>query len=253
MRIIFLNTWHSTLRDELSAYVQNNLSSTDVFCFQESREEDRAAYAKLLANDFTLVSIERRNELTGSNYGNAFYVRKTIPIRSTGTLFEDEPDAQDIGLAVYAALDVGGTEVTVCNVHGVPRPGDKLDTPVRVRQTQTILDTFAGQKAVIIGGDFNLLPDTKSVQLFAEHDYKNLISDFAIKTTRNHITFEKYPNNIQLYADYVFASPSVKVKNFVVPAVVVSDHQPLELEVEIETSKSTLQVSGKIAVAEAVS
>ena len=66
------------------------------------------------------------------------------------------------------------------------RPGHKLDTPVRLRQSKLILDFLkdkVGSK--IIGGDFNLLPETRSVEMFEKAGYRNLIKEFGIKNTRN--------------------------------------------------------------------
>jgi len=243
MKIIFLNTWHSTMRDELYNYVKTHLSTTDIFCFQEAREEDRELYAGLFAKDFTLHAVKRTNPITDSEYGNALYVRSTIPVTASGAIFEYETGARDIGLASYVTLDIEGAKVTVCGIHGVPLPAHKLDTPARIYQSQTLIDTFEGQDAVVIGGDFNLLPSTKSVQLFEAHGYRNLIRDFEIPTTRNRIVFEKFPDNMQLYADYAFVSKSLSVKGFIVPEVIVSDHQPLELEVEPNAFRDALAAS----------
>jgi len=86
----------------------------------------------------------------------------------------------------------------------------------------------------VIGGDFNLMPDTESVGLFEKSGYKNLIKDFDIKTTRSSLNSGKYPEgDIQYFADYAFVSPEVKVKDFKVPQVEISDHLPLILEFEI--------------------
>jgi endonuclease/exonuclease/phosphatase family metal-dependent hydrolase len=111
----------------------------------------------------------------------------------------------------------------------VPLPGHKIDTPKRLYQSEAILNMFEEKGAVIIGGDFNLLPHTQSVQTFVEQGYRNLITEFDIKTTRNQITYERHPDNIQYYADYAFVSPAIEVIDFIVPTDIVSDHQPLEL------------------------
>jgi endonuclease/exonuclease/phosphatase family metal-dependent hydrolase len=84
----------------------------------------------------------------------------------------------------------------------------------------------------IIGGDFNLLPETKSAQMFEENDYRSLIKEFRIRTTRNRLAWELYPNDKQYYADYVFVSPGVNVKEFSVPENEISDHLALILRVE---------------------
>ena len=89
----------------------------------------------------------------------------------------------------------------------------------------------------IIGGDFNLNPDTKSVKIFEEVGYKNLIMDFGIKNTRNEISWKQFQNKPgfvkQYFADYVFVSKDVKVRKFEVPYNEISDHLPQILEFEV--------------------
>lgn len=67
--------------------------------------------------------------------------------------------------------------------------------------------------------------------MFKEHGYQDLIEDYSITTTRNHIALDPYPDNPQYHADYAFASPDIRVTDFTVPSTVVSDHQPLELSI----------------------
>lgn len=231
MKILFLNTWHATLADELQTYIQNNLSSTSIFCFQEADSTSRALYENLLLPDFELFETKRL-EVDGTWYTNATYVRRTLKVVERYDLFLEQPEGMHLGVANYVTVEQDGKRITVCNVHGIPQPGNKLDSPARLYQTETLINTFAEHESVVIGGDFNLLPEAQSVRSFAEHGYRNLIVDYNVQTTRNAYTFDKYPNNIQYYADYVFVSPILTVTSFVVPEVIVSDHQPLEVIVQ---------------------
>ena len=228
MKVIFLNTWHGEMQSELHTYINKHLHDTDVFCFQESRSQDRVAYEELLAPDFE-IHVAQRQEPDGSWFSNVTYVRKSIPIIEKSSLFTTSVDGLSVGIAAVLTLQLDDVELTICNVHGVSQPGHKLDTPARLYQSKEIIEAFKDKEAVIIGGDFNLLPQAQSIQTFTQHGYRNLISEFDIKTTRNHITYDLYPDNIQYYADYAFVSPAVQVANFTIPSDVVSDHQPLEL------------------------
>lgn len=230
MKIIFLNTFHSGVAQELRAYIEKHIATTDIFCFQEAPKEDRVTYEDLFA-EFEVHTAHKGDE-PSNRYGNTTYIRKSVEVKKTDTLFEVDKDGIKLGLTTVFTVEVQGKLLMFCNVHGIPIPGHKLDTPARLLQSQAILDAISGD-AIIIGGDFNLLPETESVQVFAEHGYRNLIADFDIKTTRNRLTFERFPDNIQLYADYAFTSPAIKVTDFVVPGDVVSDHQPLELTFEL--------------------
>lgn len=82
----------------------------------------------------------------------------------------------------------------------------------------------------ILGGDFNTLPDEKSITMFETAGYKSLIKDFAVNTTRNRYVWERYPKNKMYYSDYVFVERGTKLKSFDVPGIEVSDHLPMVVE-----------------------
>jgi len=252
MKVIFLNTWHGQLRDELRAYVQQNMHTTDAFCFQEAHGDDRLPYDDLLTDDFALHAVNRQNESNGSWYGNVIYVRKNFHIAETGGLFTEDTEGHEVGIAAYLTLKINDTKLTICNVHGIPYPGDKLDSPARLYQSKTILNAFADTQNVIIGGDFNLLPHTTSIQTFSDNGYQNLIADFAIESTRNRITYEKYPEDIQYFADYAFVSPGLKVNDFIVPTEIVSDHQPLELDFDLPGNQQLVDANDSVETATAL-
>jgi endonuclease/exonuclease/phosphatase family metal-dependent hydrolase len=114
---------------------------------------------------------------------------------------------------------------------GQPKPGTKLDTKEREEASKRIIDFMkekSGEK--IIGGDFNLLPNTQSILAFENSGYKNLIKEFNIKTTRNNNAWKHYEDK-QLFADYVFVSKNLKIKKFEVIENEISDHLPLILTI----------------------
>ena len=228
MKLTFLNTWDGTLHDELREYVSQTRDTTDLFCFQEAQADTQHAYEDLVS-EYNKYYHEKNQ--VNLQLANVIFVRKDIDVVDSGTLLNE---GSDIGFANYVVLKKGNIETSVCNVHGIPNPGDKLDSPERIEQSQVIIDYFRNKGRVVIGGDFNLLPETQSVKLFEEHGYQNLIARYAIKTTRNHIALDAYPDNPQYYADYVFTSPGIQVQDFSVPNDIVSDHQPLSVRVADE-------------------
>ncbi len=228
MELVFLNTWNGQLHDELREYVQKLRQSTDLFCFQEAHTTNQSAYDDLLTEGYDKYYSEKYQP--NLEQANVMYVRKGIEVIRSGTLLNE---GSDIGFANYVVLKQGDTETSVCNVHGIPHPGNKLDTAERIEQSTTILNHFAQDERVVIGGDFNLLPETESVKLFESHGYRNLIAEYAIQSTRNHISLDAYPDNPQYFADYVFTSPAVEVVDFSVPSDIVSDHQSLRVSIEV--------------------
>ena len=69
--------------------------------------------------------------------------------------------------------------------------------------------------------------------MFQKYGYLDLIKKFGIKTTRNEVAWENYPDNKQYFSDYVFVNPEAKIKSFSVPDLEISDHLPLILEIEV--------------------
>ena len=87
---------------------------------------------------------------------------------------------------------------------------------------KTFLDKTPNPK--ILCGDFNLLPETKSLRIL-EENMVDLVKKFDIHSTRS-VSF-KYETR---YADYMLVSPDVVVERFNAPHINVSDHLPLVLE-----------------------
>jgi endonuclease/exonuclease/phosphatase family metal-dependent hydrolase len=75
----------------------------------------------------------------------------------------------------------------------------------------------------IVVGDFNLLPQTKSVKMM-ETKLVNLIKKYKIKSTR--------PGD-DVIMDYIFVNDKIKVKNFQVINNKISDHFPLLLDFNV--------------------
>ncbi|MBP8994985.1 MAG: hypothetical protein KBG30_14410 [Bacteroidales bacterium] len=84
------------------------------------------------------------------------------------------------------------------------------------------MDNFNGAK--ILCGDFNVAPDTKSMEIL-ETSMNNLVKEYKVTTTRSHLYTKEHK-----FADYILVSPEIKVKKFEVIQDVVSDHLPLMLE-----------------------
>jgi hypothetical protein len=141
----------------------------------------------------------------------------------------------------YVRLSSGGKEFTILNVHGTAYPGHKLDTPERLAQSQKIIEFLRGEDGSpryssggaggkIVCGDFNLLPETKSIAMIEGAGMTNLIKKFAIERTRSSSSPWYGKPDFQKFADYAFVSAEVNVINFSVPDTAASDHLPLVLE-----------------------
>lgn len=212
---------------------------TDIFCFlevhpelEEKLESALPGFRPVYSKGIRVAYLDKIIE------GRSIFVKNNIKLIKTGKISLYKTTPIDAGGFQYIEIAVNDKKIMIGSAHGKARPGNKLDTPIRLKQSEKIINLFAAKKgAKIIGGDFNLMPGTKSIKMFEEAGYKNLIKDFNIRRTRNKIAWSQFrgsPNFIkQYFADYIFISPEIKTKKFEVPEIEVSDHLPLILDFEI--------------------
>jgi endonuclease/exonuclease/phosphatase (EEP) superfamily protein YafD len=115
---------------------------------------------------------------------------------------------------------------TVAHLHGLWNGQGKGDSPDRLLQSDNIvhfLQSLDGPH--IFCGDLNLLPDTESLKKLEAAGMRNLIKEFGITSTRSSL----YTKPLR-FADYMFVSGGIKVKDFKVLPDEVSDHLALYLE-----------------------
>lgn len=230
MKILFLNTWNGKIKDGIESFLREQSGDTDVFCLQEVLYDMHIVCKKIFPNHKEYASdknIDKNLENKYAEFFKATYVNKDLEVLSYQVVLDSR-------LGLYTQVKSGNSIIHICNFHGPAKPGDKLDNPDRLEQCRGLIDFFKDKKGPkIIGGDFNILPDTKSVRMFAENGYRNLVKDFNVSTTRNRLAWEKYPDSKQYYSDYVFVSPDIKVNDFSVPNIEISDHLPLILDIEL--------------------
>ena len=168
-----------------------------------------------------------------SYYGLAIFVKKELKIKEHAQVeVYNKKDWTEIEDAhwqnrslQWIKLQDKGKEFTVFNLHGY-WTRDGLDHLCNLKQSDKIIKKIKSftDQPVILMGDFNLRPDTRSIGLFDEH-LSNLIRKYNIKSTRT--SYCPYPIR---HADYVFVNDWVKVKSFEVLPDEVSDHNPLMLD-----------------------
>lgn len=228
MKIIFLNTWNGKIKDSIIEFIQEQSKDTDVFCFQEVYPEMRQLCREVLPDyeEFYAYKIVAKDD----DFPQATFVRKNIGTLSFELVLNDQTNC---GLGINVLIKQGDTLINICNFHGIAFPGDKLDNPSRLEQSKELINFLKNKKGLkIIGGDFNMLPETASMRMFEKKGYRDLIKEFKIKATRNRLAWEMYPDNPQYYSDYVFLSQGVKIEKFAVLNNEISDHLPLILEIE---------------------
>lgn len=258
MKIIFLNIWGGKLYKPLAAFVHDEAPATDFFCLQEIFDAPRMMptaydYRTTILRDLTETlpdfvpyyapavrgfdgDAPRDPDLS---LGIAIFAKREREILGEGSVLiagedwrQDAPQDPFPHNLQYIRFLHDGVPYMLAHMHGVPRPGSKLDTPERIAQSQRIIDFLADEKGEkILGGDFNLMPDTESIRMIERAGMCNLVKEHGIRSTRNRLSYGQYPEGErQYFADYAFVSYGVRVRRFSVPDIEVSDHLPLVLE-----------------------
>jgi len=263
LRIVSLNLWGGRILDPLLAFIREQAPRTDVFCFQEALNADQstpircgfetALFSRLAG---ALPDFQGRfdrlvcwPETTDEGrpftvpFGVATFVRRALRIekQSARPIIRhfDNLDAVEGLHEIVRPLQLTrltgrGGSILIANYHGLARPGSKLDSDERLAQSAEIRRVLAArlvnQGGVVLIGDFNLLPETESIRML-EREYRNLIGEHAISTTRSRLNPYYGKPGEQRFADYAFVSSGMQVASFEVPDVEVSDHLPLILEV----------------------
>ncbi len=224
---MFFNVWQGGMGEVFWNYIESEAERTDIFCFMEAGKDFRKEFEKR-QKGFNLVAAEKAVINEDGSFQSTYIKEKYGILRTETILMLDEY----MGMGLFTKIRTDNKTINLINVHGVARPGEKLDNQKRLEQSKGIIEFMKDYSDFkIIGGDFNLDKNTESVKMFEKNGYRNLIEEYKIDTTRNRISWEKF-NNVQYWADFCFVSPDVKVKSFEVPKNEVSDHLPLILEIE---------------------
>jgi len=240
MKLITLNIWGGHVYSPLLEFIESH-QEIDIFCFQEvyHKAENK------ISDDTRPVCLNIFSELqallpnhqaffrptVGETYGIGTFVRKEIYVVGEGDIIiHDNPHYSGRGPTHSRNLQwlqyrINHQTHSILNVHGLWNGKGKADCPERIAQSLKIrefMDEINTPK--ILCGDFNLRPDTESVNIL-EQGMNNLIQIYDVRSTRTSF----YPKE-EKFADYIFTSPEIKVKNFEVMKDEVSDHAPLMLD-----------------------
>lgn len=229
MKIVFLNALVGKV-SEIKKFILDQVSDTDVFCFQEAGHFNVDIFCKeYLSSQYQLFTCQKPLSQKDIMV-QATFVKKNLSTIQTQIIGQKE---ENIGLGLLTQIkDQNNHVFNICNFHGFPWPGDKQDNPDRLNQSHLIINSLKNLDGPqIIGGDFNLDRDIKSTQIFEENGYISLIKEFNITNTRNRLSWEQYPDSKQYFADHLFITSDLKITSFTVPYNEISDHLPLIIEV----------------------
>jgi endonuclease/exonuclease/phosphatase family metal-dependent hydrolase len=252
MKLICLNIWGGRAgADKLLTFLDSHRDA-DFICMQEvwsapyQNLEGAPAGAEEIAHAEIMVFAKQQigallaghhaffhpNHL--KDYGLMTLVSKTLSVVDSGDVFVHRERGYvpqgNLGLHArnlqFVTVEAAGGRFSVMNFHGLWNGLGKGDSEERIAQSRRILDFLRGRKEpFVLCGDFNLLPETDSLRMLEAAALRNLVVEWGFATTRTRLYAR--PDK---FADYVFVSDGVKVRDFRVLPDEVSDHAPLLLE-----------------------
>lgn len=251
MKIISLNTWCGRVGSSIYDFF-NKHKDVDIFCLQEvdldgSKFDSSVIGVNPPSGDPYLfhsiqdILIDHHGFFSptlGHWWGNAIFIKKELyrNITASGEIVISDAQQQYVDYNTWFRRTIqwidfsqDGKKYTLINLHGLWEKGTgKGDSDDRLEQSQKIIEFLNTKKDrnIILSGDFNLNPDTKSIKMIEDFPLKNLINEYEITDTRT--SLYKKENR---FADYAFVSPELMVKDFRVLPDEVSDHAPLFLEI----------------------
>ncbi len=245
MKIISLNVWGGRQHESLLAFFKEH-QNVDVFCLQEVYHEAEGKDTIWKGANFNTLR-DLQNVLPDHEvfyhphledwWGLAMFVKKGIPVKEVGEEFVHLYKRHNLDIEVYGhtaknlqylKTSENGKELTILNFHGLWNGKGKTDSSERLDQSRKIVEHLSSiNHDVVLCGDFNLLPETESIQIIQNSGLRNLIAEYGVTSTRTEL-YSK-PDK---FADYAFVSQGLSVKEFTVLPDIVSDHSPLLIEVD---------------------
>jgi endonuclease/exonuclease/phosphatase family metal-dependent hydrolase len=244
MKLITLNVWGGRITEPLYEFLRKNSGEIDIFCLQEiynnapdpMTDNERDPILTLFSDiqELLLGYDAYFRAVIGEVYGIGIFIKKEIEVSEEGDmLIHHNPYYTGRGgnhsrNLQWAKFAKNTKEYAMVNIHGLWNGQGKSDSEDRLNQSKKILEFIKTlSHDFVLCGDFNLLPETESIRMIEESGLRNLIKEFNITSTRT--SFYEKPLK---FADYIFTSKGIKVKDFKVLQDEVSDHSPLYLEFE---------------------
>lgn len=244
VKVINLNLWFGgKLFDSALGFVKKE--NPDILLLQEVYDGKNNSFSKNLRTfeifkkelnlDYYFFSpsfLEKLKDGTKIERGNAIFSK--FPIKFKDTIFYDvlykecaEYKIRDYSFIPrslqHVKIEMNGNIYDVFNTQGIWGFHGR-DSKRRIKMSNTIIKAIEDKQNVILAGDFNVNPDTKTmnnIEQYLTNVFKNeLITSFNMKRKDN-------PGYATAVVDMIFVSNNLKIADHYCPNVDVSDHLPL--------------------------
>ncbi len=247
-KLLQLNIYKGFLLEKVIEFINKN--RFDIVCLQEvsggiATFGQKDCYKKLveklnMGSDLS-VTWRYKNE-PDSYFGNAIFYKRALKVKNKKIIWLKDYQEVEFGKENWAkvprsalSLDfkLEGKIVTVVTTH-LTRGPSSVDKPYKTKQANILLGYLKTLKnPFILTGDFNLNPQTQTVNSFSQLA-QNLIATHKITNTlnpRTHRIKELFPKGVAV--DYIFVSEGIRVVDFGLANADLSDHLGLSLTFEV--------------------
>lgn len=243
MKLLQLNAWSIRLENRIADMIDQE--SPDVVALQEVFESYTGLGFFPTLTEFTnrvkfhnkffspVYGFQLRSVAT--EFGNAIIsnlalsdeqtVFTSLKYRKNYSFGKDDYNVRNFQHVVVENRN--GNKFHLINHHGYHVPGHKKGDNFTLKACQQIVDYVSKLDGpIIITGDFNLEPDSESLNVLNNH-FRNLSVEYGLETTRNNLTRKSE------ICDYIFVNDLVTVKDFHMSEIIASDHQGLVLDFDV--------------------
>lgn len=253
LKLVSLNIWkEGDLLDKAITFIHKE--NPDILCLQEVYNGDQSSLEKRFRSLNVLVSsldlpyhvfapafkdITKKFNLEAEQ-GNLILSRYAINKTKTVFLlgkygiyenYQEKGDYENLPrIMQYAKIKINSIAIELYNIHGIWGL-DGWDNEKRLIMSQIITNEVKNKPYVILTGDFNTFPNTKTIANVEKY-LRNVFKD-ELKTTFN-LKRKQYPGNWSTsVVDMMFISKNINILEHYCPNVDVSDHLPLVCTIEI--------------------
>lgn len=238
IKFITLNLWQGGLLfDDIIAFIKKE--RPDIIALQEV--QTLSVFQKVLDYKYFFYSpafLDERKKDTILN-GNAIFSR--YPIVANKTVFYDvmfgsvnKSNLNDFTFIPrnlqLTTIRIDNTNLHVYNTQGI-WGFDGKDNQRRLKMSQTIINEIKNKNNIILAGDFNVSPKTKTIKNIKK--YLSNVFDDKLITTFN-LKRKGEGNYATSVVDMIFVSQNIKILDRYCPSVDISDHLPLVCLLEVD-------------------
>ena len=250
IRFVTLNIWEGgRLFDNVVRFIKREnpdiLALQEVYDGKTSKFEKRFRTFEIFKKElgfsnsvFTPAFLDTQS-IGDIEQGNAIFSKFPILIqkaiffdKSYSKLNGENPENFELfpPILLYVTIALRNIKLDIFNIHGIWGLDGK-DNERRLKMSTAIIDHIKNKSNIILAGDFNVKPNTKTIQNIEKH-LKNVFKG-ELKTTFNIKRKKIVSGYATAVVDMVFVSRHINIVEHYSPQVDISDHLPLVCELEI--------------------